>query len=68
MDIRILRYFLTIAREQNITKAARVLHISPPSLSRQIKSLEDELDKTLIIRGKRNISLTDDGILLSKRA
>ncbi len=68
MDIRILRYFLTIAREQNITKAARVLHISQPSLSRQIKSLEDELGKTLIIRGKRNISLTDDGILLSKRA
>lgn len=68
MDIRILRYFLAIAKEQNITRAAKSLHIAQPSLSKQIKDLEDELGKQLLIRGKRKISLTEDGILLRNRA
>lgn len=68
MDIRILRYFLAVAREENITRAAETLHISQPSLSKQLIDLESELDKTLLIRGKRKITLTEDGILLRKRA
>lgn len=68
MDIRVLRHFVVIAREENITHAAKRLHISQPSLSKQIKELEDELGKTLLIRGKRKVSLTEDGVLLFKRA
>ena len=68
MDIRVLQYFLTVAREENITKAAQSLHISQPSLSKQLMSLESELGKKLLIRGKRKITLTEDGILLRKRA
>lgn len=68
MDIRILRYFLAIARSENITKAANTLHIAQPSLSKQLMELEDELGTKLLIRGKRKISLTEDGIFLSKRA
>lgn len=68
MDIRVLRYFLTVAREENITRAAERLHITQPSLSKQLMELENELGKQLLIRGKRKISLTDDGILLRKRA
>lgn len=68
MDIRVLRYFLAVAREENITRAAEGLHISQPSLSKQLMDLEDELGKKLFIRGKRKITLTDDGILLRKRA
>ena len=68
MDIRILRYFLAITKEENITRAAKSLHIAQPSLSRQIKELEEELGKTLFIRGKRKITLTEDGILLRNRA
>ncbi len=68
MEIRVLKYFLAVAREQNITNAADVLHITQPTLSRQLKELEDEIGKTLFIRGKRKITLTEDGRLLRKRA
>lgn len=68
MDIRVLRYFLTVAREENITRAAENLHITQPSLSRQLMELETELGKKLLIRGKRKITLTEDGVLLRKRA
>lgn len=68
MDIRVLRYFLAVAREKNITRAAELLHISQPSLSKQLIDLEIELGKKLLIRGKRKINLTKEGVLLSKRA
>ena len=68
MDIRILRYFLAVAREENITRAAESLHIAQPSLSKQLMELEQELGKQLLIRGKRKITLTEEGILLRKRA
>ncbi len=68
MEIRVLRYFLKIAQEENITKAAGLLHISQPTLSRQIKELEDELGKKLFIRSNYSIKLTEEGVLLRKRA
>lgn len=68
MELRVLKYFLAIVREQNITKAAEALHITQPTLSRQIKALEDELGVQLFIRGNKNISLTENGILFRKRA
>ena len=68
MDIRILRYFLAVAREENITRAAQSLHIAQPSLSRQLMELEQEVGKPLLVRGKRKITLTEDGMLLRKRA
>ena len=68
MDIQILRNFLAVTREENITRAAESLHISQPSLSKQLMELEKELGKQLMIRGKRKISLTEDGVLLRKRA
>lgn len=68
MEIRLLKYFLAVAREENITAAAESLHITQPTLSKQIMELEDELGKTLFIRGKRKITLTEDGIFLRKRA
>ncbi|MBS5112609.1 MAG: LysR family transcriptional regulator [Coprobacillus cateniformis] len=68
MELRVLQYFLAIAREENISKAAEYLHITQPTLSRQMKELEEELGKTLFIRGNRKIILTEDGILLRKRA
>lgn len=68
MDIRILQYFLAAAREESITKAAEVLHMTQPPLSRQLKELEEELGKQLFIRGSKKLSLTEDGILLRKRA
>lgn len=68
MDIRILRYFLTVAKEGNITKAAEILHITQPTLSRQLMDLESELGTNLFIRGKRQITLTDSGILYQQRA
>ena len=68
MDIRVLKYFLTVARERNITKAAEILHIAQPSLSKQLMDLENELGKKLFIRGKRGVTLTETGTLLSKRA
>ena len=68
MEIRVLRYFLTVAREENITKAAERLYITQPTLSRQLKQLEEELGKTLFKRGNHSVKLTEDGMLLRKRA
>lgn len=68
MEIRVLRYFLEVAREGNITRAAARLHISQPTLSKQLKDLEQELGKKLFVRGNYNIHLTDEGTLLRKRA
>ena len=68
MEIRILRYFLEIAREENMTRAAESLHVSQPSLSKQMKELECELGKKLFRRGTSGIHLTDEGMLLRKRA
>lgn len=68
MDIRVMRYFLAIAREESITRAAELLHISQPPLSRQMKELEEELGKQLFIRGAKKITLTDEGVILRKRA
>ena len=68
MDIRVLRYFLAVAREETITRASESLHIAQSSLSKQLIELEQELGKKLFIRGKRKITLTEEGILLRKRA
>ena len=68
MDIRDLRYFLAVAREENITRAAERLHIAQPSLSKQLMELERKLGKQLLIRGKKKITLTEEGVLLRKRA
>lgn len=68
MELRVLHYFLTVAKEQSFTKAAEQLHITQPTLSRQLAALEDELGTTLFCRGGRNITLTDDGLLLKRRA
>lgn len=68
MEIRVLRYFLTVAREQNITRAAKSLHLTQPTLSRQLMDLEEELGRQLLIRGNRKITLTEEGTLLKKRA
>lgn len=68
MEIRVLRYFLAVAREENITKAAAFLHVSQPTLSRQLKELEAELGKQLFVRSNYHIKLTDEGMLLRKRA
>jgi len=68
MELRVLQYFLAVAREGSISAAAEALHISQPTLSRQLKDLEEELGKTLLIRGNRKTTLTEDGLLLQKRA
>lgn len=68
MELRVLRYFLTIAREGSITNAANVLHVTQPTLSRQIHDLEEELGQQLFVRGSRNMSLTAEGMILRKRA
>lgn len=68
MEIRVLRYFLEIAREENMTRAAERLHVSQPSLSRQMKELEKELGKKLFTRSSYSIHLTEEGMLLRKRA
>ncbi len=68
MDIRILKYFLTVAREESITRAAEVLHITQPTLSRQLTQLEEELGTKLFVRGTRKIALTGEGMLLCRRA
>lgn len=68
MELRTLRYFLAAAREENITKAAEILHLTQPTLSRQIIDLERELGVTLMLRGKNGLTLTDDGIFFRQRA
>ena len=68
MEIRTLRYFLAAAREENMTRAAETLHVTQPTLSKQLKSLEEELGKKLFIRHSFSIQLTDEGMLLRKRA
>lgn len=68
MDIRVLQYFLAVAREQTISGAAESLHLTQPTLSRQLMDLEYELGKQLLIRGNRRITLTEEGMLLRKRA
>lgn len=68
MEIRVLRYFLTVVREESISKAAEVLHITQPTLSRQLAQLEEEVGVKLFDRGTRKISLTDEGMLLRRRA
>ncbi|MGM0215331.1 LysR family transcriptional regulator [Enterococcus sp. AZ109] len=68
MDIRVLNYFLTVAREGSMTGAARILHVSQPTLSKQLKNLEEELGRKLFNRTNYSIKLTNDGMLLRKRA
>ena len=68
MEIRSLRYFLAVAREENMTRAAEILHVTQPTLSKQLKSLEEELGKKLFTRHSFSIRLTDEGILLRNRA
>lgn len=68
MEFRVLQYFLAIAKEETISKAAESLHITQPTLSRQMKGLEEQLGKQLFIRGNRKINLTEEGILLRQRA
>ena len=68
MDIRVLQYFLAVAREQTISGAAESLHMTQPPLSKQLRELEEELGKQLFVRGKRRITLTREGMLLRKRA
>ena len=68
MELRVLRYFLTVAQEESFSRAAEKLHLSQPTLSRQLKELEDEFGKQLLIREPRRILLTDDGQLLRRRA
>ena len=68
MELRVLRYFLEVARERSITRAAERLHISQPTLSKQLKDLEGELGRKLFVRGSHDVKLTDEGMLLRKRA
>ena len=68
MEIRTLRYFLAVAREENMTKAAEILHVTQPTLSKTLKALEEELGKKLFERHSFSISLTQEGILLRDRA
>lgn len=68
MEFRVLQYFLAVTREQSISGAAEALHLSQPTLSRQLKDMEEELGKQLMIRGSRQITLTEEGMLLRKRA
>lgn len=68
MEIRVLKYFLTVAREGSITGAANYLHLTQPTLSRQLQELEKELGQKLLIRTNHNVSLTPEGMILRKRA
>lgn len=68
MELRVLRYFLTVARVENITHAATILHVTQPTLSRQLADLEKNLETQLFIRGKSKITLTEAGMLLRQRA
>ena len=68
MELRTMRYFLAVAREENMTRAAELLHVTQPTLSKQLKSLENELGKKLFTRHSFSIQLTEEGVLLRKRA
>lgn len=68
MELRVLNYFLVVAREENFTKAANMLHVTQPTLSRQIADLERELGVKLFVRSNHNIILTEDGMILKRRA
>lgn len=68
MELRVLQYFLAVAREQNISAAAQSLHLTQPTLSRQLMELEKELGKQLMVRGSRKTTLTEDGMRLRRRA
>lgn len=68
MEIRTLRYFMAIAREENMTRAAETLHVTQPALSRQMQALEAELGKKLFRRHSFSIELTEEGMLLRRRA
>ena len=68
MELRVLHYFLAVAREENFTKAANMLHVTQPTLSRQIADLEQELGVKLFVRSNHNIILTEDGMILKRRA
>jgi DNA-binding transcriptional LysR family regulator len=68
MELRIMRYFLAVAKEQSITRATEVLHVTQPTLSRQLAELEEEMGTQLFVRGKRKITLTEKGILFRQRA
>ncbi len=68
MELRVLQYFLAVTREQSISGAAGSLHLSQPTLSRQLKDMEDELGKQLFIRSNRKITLTEEGMILRQRA
>lgn len=68
MELRVLQYFLAVTREQSISGAAESLHLSQPTLSRQLKEMEEELGKQLFIRGSRKVTLTEEGMILRKRA
>lgn len=68
MELRVLRYFLAVAREETISGAAEAVHVTQPTLSRQMMDLEEELGKILFLRGKRKITLTEEGMYLRKRA
>lgn len=68
MELRVLRYFLTVVREKNITGAAKALNVTQPTLSKQLMELEESLGKKLFVRGNRTITLTEEGMLLYRRA
>ena len=68
MDLRVLNYFLAVAREENFTRAAQMLHVTQPTLSRQIAQLEEDLGVKLFTRSNHNIILTEDGMILKRRA
>lgn len=68
MELRVLKYFLMVSREENITKAAQLLHVTQPALSRQLMQLEEELGVKLFERSSHSIVLTNDGMLLKRRA
>ena len=71
MELRVLHYFLAVAREQSISAAAQSLHLTQPTLSTQLKALEEELGKQLLVRGtkgSRKVTLTEEGMILRKRA
>lgn len=68
MEIRVLKYFIVIAREKSFSKAAQILHVTQPTLSRQIKELEEEYGKTFFLRSNQSVTLTNDGLLFRKYA